>query len=180
MRRLPTAALLCLVLALVAVACGGDDEQEQQGGVEAPAARAPELPRNVEAIAAAIATDLTARPEIPKPQGDPPTRLIVEDVVAGDGLEAKAGDQVTVHYAGTSWSTGEEFDASWNTGQPLAFPLGQGQVIPGWDQGVAGMKPGGRRLLVIPPELGYGPEGQPPVIAANETLVFVVDLRRIG
>ncbi|MGH2946346.1 MAG: FKBP-type peptidyl-prolyl cis-trans isomerase [Solirubrobacteraceae bacterium] len=100
----------------------------------------------------------------------------MEDIVEGKGRAAKAGSTVSVQYVGVSWSTGQEFDASWNSGQPFPFPLGGGQVIPGWDQGVEGMKNGGRRLLVIPPELGYGAAGSPPVIAPNETLVFVVDM----
>jgi peptidylprolyl isomerase len=87
---------------------------------------------------------------------------------------------VTVSYVGVAHSTGEEFDASWNRGEPFRFRLGSGQVIPGWDQGVAGMKVGGRRMLVIPPDLAYGEQGSPPVIAPGETLVFVVDLEKIG
>jgi peptidylprolyl isomerase len=92
----------------------------------------------------------------------------------------KAGQTATVDYVGVSFSTGQEFDASWDRGEPFPFPLGGGQVIQGWDQGVEGMKVGGRRELVIPPDLGYGPQGSPPAIAPNETLVFVIDLKKIG
>jgi peptidylprolyl isomerase len=119
------------------------------------------------------------RPQIDKPEGDIPFELGIEDIVEGDGDEATPGTKVTVHYVGVAFSTGEEFDASWNSGQPFAFPLGAGQVIPGWDRGLVGMKKGGRRMLTIPPELAYGPTGQPPVIGPNETLVFVVDLLKI-
>ncbi|MBW3659142.1 MAG: FKBP-type peptidyl-prolyl cis-trans isomerase [Actinobacteria bacterium] len=106
----------------------------------------------------------------------PPTQLVTEDLVVGDGETAEAGQTVTVHYVGKAWSTGEEFDASWNRSQPFTFDLGEGRVIAGWDQGVEGMKVGGRRKLVIPPDLGYGAAGAPGAIAPNETLVFVVDL----
>lgn len=125
-------------------------------------------------------TDVFERPTISIPAGDAPTDLQLEDIVLGDGAEATAGMQVNVDYVGVSWSTGEEFDASWNRGSHFAFGLGAGQVITGWDQGVAGMKVGGRRRITIPPVLGYGAAGAGGVIAPNETLVFVVDLRNIG
>ena len=105
-----------------------------------------------------------------------PRKLEIEDIVEGDGDEAVAGRIVEVHYVGVSWKTGKQFDASWDRGDTFKFGLGKGQVIRGWDQGVAGMKVGGRRMLIIPPDLGYGPNGSPPVIKPNETLVFVVDL----
>lgn len=116
------------------------------------------------------------KPVITIPATNAPTELVIEDLEVGTGPEAKAGQTVTVHYAGVSWSTGKEFDASWNRGQPFSFGLGQRQVISGWDQGVAGMKVGGRRKLTIPPHLGYGARGAGGVIKPNETLVFVVDL----
>jgi peptidylprolyl isomerase len=117
------------------------------------------------------------KPGVDVPSGEaPPTQLEIEDLVAGDGDEAVPGQTVEVHYVGVSWSTGEQFDASWDRGQPFTFGLGQGQVIAGWDQGVAGMKVGGRRRLTIPPALGYGDRGAGGAIAPGETLVFVVDL----
>ncbi|MGW3343696.1 FKBP-type peptidyl-prolyl cis-trans isomerase [Nonomuraea rubra] len=116
------------------------------------------------------------KPEIDFPGGEPPKDLEIEDLTVGDGAEAKPGQNVRVHYVGVSFSTGEEFDASWNRGDAFEFPLGAGRVIGGWDQGVAGMKVGGRRKLVIPPHLGYGTRGAPPRIKPNETLIFVVDL----
>ena len=116
------------------------------------------------------------KPEIDFPDFDPPTDLMVTDLTEGEGPEAAEGNTVRVHYVGVAHSTGEEFDASWNRGEPLKFRLGIGQVITGWDQGVQGMKVGGRRRLVIPPHLGYGDRGAGGVIKPGETLIFVVDL----
>jgi len=116
------------------------------------------------------------KPEIDFPEGEPPTDLQITDVSVGDGEEAKAGHTVSAHYVGVAFSTGEEFDSSWNRGQPLDFPLGAGMVIQGWDQGIQGMKVGGRRKLVIPPHLGYGDRGAGGAIKGGETLIFVVDL----
>ena len=116
------------------------------------------------------------KPEIDFPDFDPPADLVVTDLVTGEGDEAAAGSTVSVHYVGVAHSTGEEFDASYNRGTPLQFRLGVGQVIAGWDQGVSGMKVGGRRQLVIPPHLGYGDRGAGGVIKPGETLIFVVDL----
>ena len=116
------------------------------------------------------------RPEIDRPEGDIPFELGVDDIVVGDGDEATKGKKVSVHYVGVSFSTGEEFDASWNRGQPFEFKLGQGQVIPGWDAGVEGMKVGGRRKLTIPSAMAYGARGAGGAIKPHEPLVFVVDL----
>src|ERR1041384_6414842 len=120
------------------------------------------------------------KPEIDFFDPEPPTDLVVTDITEGDGAEASAGQTVKVHYVGVAHSSGEEFDASYNRGEPLQFRLGIGQVIPGWDQGVQGMKVGGRRQLVIPPHLGYGDRGAGGVIKPGETLVFVVDLLAVG
>jgi peptidylprolyl isomerase len=116
------------------------------------------------------------KPEIDFPDSPPPTDLEVTDLSLGDGKEATSGSTVVVHYVGVAHSSGEEFDASYNRGEPLSFRLGVGQVIAGWDQGVTGMKVGGRRKLVIPPHLGYGDRGAGGVIKPGETLIFVVDL----
>jgi peptidylprolyl isomerase len=116
------------------------------------------------------------KPEVDFPEGPPPKDLEVADIWEGDGAEAAAGNNVTVHYVGVSHSSGEEFDSSWNRNSPFQFPLGKGRVIKGWDQGVAGMKVGGRRRLTIPAHLAYGDRGAPPVIKPGETLIFVVDL----
>jgi peptidylprolyl isomerase len=116
------------------------------------------------------------KPEIDFPEGEAPTELVVEDLIEGDGAEAKPGTTVSAHYVGVAHSTGEEFDSSWNRGAPLDFPLGAGRVIAGWDQGIVGMKVGGRRRLTIPAHLAYGERGAGGAIAPGETLIFVVDL----
>jgi len=120
------------------------------------------------------------KPTVTIPDGPPPTDLVIEDLEVGTGAEAVAGKPVTVHYVGVSWSSGGEFDSSWNRDELFSFPLGAGHVIQGWDQGVAGMLVGGRRRITIPPELGYGSRGAGGVIGPNETLVFVVDLFDVG
>jgi peptidylprolyl isomerase len=116
------------------------------------------------------------KPEIEFPGDTPPSELVVVDQVVGDGAEAVAGSTVLAHYVGVAHSTGEEFDASWNRGEPLRFQLGVGQVIAGWDQGLQGMRVGGRRTITIPPHLGYGDRGAGSAIKGGETLIFVVDL----
>jgi peptidylprolyl isomerase len=116
------------------------------------------------------------KPEIDFPGGEPPKDLEIKDLWEGDGEVAKAGQFVQVHYVGVAFSTGEEFDASWNRGNALEFKLGVGQVIAGWDQGVQGMKVGGRRQLIIPAHLAYGDRGAGSAIAPGETLIFVCDL----
>ena len=177
MSRLPI-ALACLLLALFAASCG-DDEQEASSTPQETATATPEPAGTVDA--SAISKDLTDKPSIPKPEGTPPAELQATDLVKGKGKKAKAGDTVSVQYVGNSWSTGAQFDASWDRGgEPFEFPLGAGQVIPGWDEGVAGMKAGGRRLLVIPPDLAYGDQSPSPDIGPNETLIFVVDLEKIS
>jgi peptidylprolyl isomerase len=145
-------AVLVVVVAAVLIGRSGDDD----GGADL--------------------TDTSVKPVIEVPDEPAPTELVTEDIVTGDGAAAKAGDQLTVQYVGVDYETGEQFDASWDTGQPLPFELGAGNVIPGWDEGIEGMKVGGRRQLTIPPELAYGPQGQPPDIGPDATLVFVVDL----
>jgi len=121
------------------------------------------------------------KPKVTVKKGTPPPKeLLTNDLVEGTGEEAKSGDEVSVQYVGVDYKTGKEFDSSWSRGEPFPFTLGKGEVIPGWDQGVAGMKVGGRRELIIPPELAYGPAGQPPAIGPNETLVFVIDLEAVN
>ncbi len=178
MRRL--VPLLALLAVLALAACGSDDDDD--GGASASSQDGGEQADTTESTPAAPGDgleDTSVKPEIPKPVGSPPRKLEKVDIVKGKGPAAKAGDTVVVHYAGVSFSTGEEFDASWNAGQPFSFPLGGGAVIPGWDEGVAGMRKGGRRQLTIPPELAYGAQGSPPVIGPNETLVFVIDMLEI-
>jgi peptidylprolyl isomerase len=176
--------LLCLisvglVAALAAVGCGGGDDQ---GGSDPAADSGQESAATTEpspAAAAEALEDTSVQPEIPRPTGSPPRRLVKEDIVRGRGPAAKPGDHVTVHYVAMIFSTGEEFDASWSIGRPYPFPLGGGQVIEGWDRGIVGMRKGGRRKLTIPPELAYGASGSAPEIGPNETLVYVIDLLRI-
>jgi peptidylprolyl isomerase len=122
-----------------------------------------------------VAGDLGSKPEITLPDGPPPDELVVVDLVDGDGAEAPAGSTVTCHYVGVSWTNdGRQFDSSWDRGQTLSFGLHQ--VIAGWTQGIPGMKVGGRRMLVIPPHMGYGSQSPTPAIAEDDTLVFVIDL----
>ena len=117
------------------------------------------------------------KPQVDVPANQPPSyQLELEDITVGEGEEAVSGRNVEVHYVGVSWATGKQFDASWDRGNTFKFGLGQGQVIPGWDQGVQGMKVGGRRRITVPPDLAYGKRGAGGVIGPDETLVFVVDL----
>jgi peptidylprolyl isomerase len=168
-------ALLAVVALLGLAACGDDDDGEASppppAAEEQTETSEPSPAEQREAL-----EDTSTKPEIPRPTGSPPRTLQKEDIVRGKGPAAKPGDTVAVHYAGVTFSTGEEFDASWNSGQPFTFPLGGGRVIEGWDRGIVGMKAGGRRMLTIPPELAYGAQGFPPAIGPNETLVFVVDM----
>lgn len=114
------------------------------------------------------------------PSGQPPTQLITHDLIVGSGASPQTGQKITVQYVGYAYSSGKQFDASWDRGQPLSFQFGVGQVIPGWDQGLAGIKVGGRRELIIPPSLAYGAQSPGAGIASNDTLVFVVDLLSVG
>jgi peptidylprolyl isomerase len=143
-----------IIAVIVVVATGGDDNGSSSSS----------------------SVDTSTKPTVEVPDGPPPTTLQIDDIVVGDGAEAKAGDTLSMQYVGVNYADGKEFDSSWSSGQPFTFQLGGGQVIPGWDQGIEGMKVGGRRQLIVPPDLGYGAQGQPPVIKPNETLVFVVDL----
>jgi len=185
-------ALTTLVLALALAACGDEPKDSRDSGASEGASQAapnpettvtestPQEPSKPASPEGKISKDLKQKPEIPKPGGTPPTKLEGEDIVEGKGKKVKKGDKVTVQYVGVSFSTGEEFDASWERPEPFEFTLGSGTVIPGWDQGLEGMKVGGRRKLTIPPELAYGQNGQPPAIGPNETLIFVIDLKKIG
>lgn len=150
------AGLLVAIVAVVLITRGGD-ESDTSGEAESG-----------------------AKPTVEIPDDDPPAELVVEDLEEGDGAEAKAGDQISVDYVGVLYETGEEFDSSYDAGQPFDFQLGGGQVIPGWDEGLEGMKVGGRRQLTIPPDLAYGRQGQPPTIGPDATLVFVVDLLSVN
>lgn len=158
-------------LALVAIAgCGSSSSSSSEETT---------APKEAETTTSKEATKKKTKPKVTVPKGAPPKKLEVKDLEEGSGATAKSGDRVSVNYVGVNYKTGKEFDASWDRGEPFTFTLGAGEVIPGWDQGVAGMKVGGRRELIIPPSLGYGSAGAPPAIPPNETLVFVVDLEAI-
>ena len=129
----------------------------------------------------AVSTGKTGtKPAVTVPSGPAPTTLQKQDLIVGTGAEAVAGKKVSVQYVGVHYTNGKQFDASWDRGEPFSFTLGEGDVIKGWDQGVPGMKVGGRRQLVIPPDLAYGPGGAPPDIGPNETLIFVIDLLSVS
>jgi peptidylprolyl isomerase len=170
--------------ALAAAGCGGGSSDSSSSSSEQPATAAstpastPTARKAVDAIARHISKSLAKKPRIPAPDGTPPLKLVARDIVKGKGRPARPGEIVRVQYVGAAWSTGQEFDSSWSRNQAFTFPLGAGQVIQGWDQGVVGMRPGGRRLLVIPPDLGYGAQGAGSAIGPNETLVFVIDLEQ--
>jgi peptidylprolyl isomerase len=170
--------LVCLaavgLLTLIS-GCGGKDRSSSQPASTPPTETQATTTQTAATPAPSI-KDTSQKPVIPKPDGAVPRRLKVKDIVKGKGPGAKPGDQLTVQYVGVTFSTGEQFDASWDSGQPFSFQLGTGQVIPGWDRGLRGMRKGGRRKLTIPPRLAYGAQGSPPAIGPNETLVFVIDL----
>ncbi len=159
-------------LSLAAAGCGGDDEKEADFGSSLSDDVGSTQTQEEQPLVGAD----RAKPKIKVPAGEPPAKLQSEDLIVGKGAAAKPGQTVTVNYVGVSHSTGKQFDASFDRGEPFQFALGGGEVIPGWDQGVEGMKVGGRRKLTIPSELAYGPQGQPPDIKPNEALVFVIDL----
>jgi peptidylprolyl isomerase len=158
-------------LALVFAGCGDDDSSTTSATDETAPAKQSEAP--------AESSKEKTKPKVTVPKGAPPKQLVTKDLETGTGAEAKAGDEVTVQYVGVGYDGKKEFDSSWSRNEPFTFPLGAGAVIPGWDQGIQGMKVGGRRELVIPPDLAYGPAGSPPVIGKNETLIFVVDLEAV-
>lgn len=167
--KLSTALIaLCAVLAFAG--CGGSDSST--GSSESTGSGAAETTSESPAA--------KTKPKVTVPTGAPPKKLEVKELEEGSGAEAKSGDEVTVQYVGVNYKNGKEFDSSWSRNEPFSFTLGAGEVIPGWDQGVEGMKVGGRRELIIPPELAYGETGAPPAIGPNETLVFVIDLLKIG
>ena len=155
--------LILIGLTVFVAACGTDSSSE-----------------TAEATETSSDQDTGTKPVIEVPDGDPPVELLIEDLVVGDGDEAVAGAIIDVDYVGVSWSNGQEFDASWERGAPFSFPLAAGQVIAGWDEGVQGMRVGGRRQITIPPEMAYGSAGAGGLIGPDETLIFVVDLRAVN
>ena len=190
----PVRPRLLAVLALVAAAllasgCGDDDggsattaTTETQATTQATTPAEPEAPRARKVEPSAGEADIDSKPKVPRGKGDPPEELVVQDLIVGDGKRARSGDTVSVRYVGVLFENGKEFDSSWKNGgrQTFQFPLGGGQVIPGWDQGILGMREGGRRKLLIPSELAYGAQGFPPDIPPNAALIFDVDLVETG
>jgi peptidylprolyl isomerase len=187
-RSISVAAVL--VLGLAAAGCGSSTSES---AADKSAAKAESEAKNQKPIpepkpiAAETATptpgesDINSKPKVPKGSGAAPTALKAETLIAGNGAAIKSGQQATVNYVGVLFKTGKEFDTSWGKGkQPFQFALGSGQVIPGWDQGVVGMKVGERRRLTIPADLAYGAQGSPPKIGPNEPLIFDIDLKKIG
>jgi len=169
--KLPIALIaLCAVLAFAG--CGSSSDSST-GLSESTGA-------TTESTSPEAAGGEKTKPKVTVPTGAPPKKLEVKELEEGSGAEAKAGDKVTVQYVGVNYKNGKEFDSSWSRNEPFPFTLGAGEVIPGWDQGVEGMKVGGRRELIIPPELAYGEAGAPPAIGPNETLVFVIDLLEVS
>jgi peptidylprolyl isomerase len=167
-------ALLALLAATALAACGGDGGDKPSAQTTERKSATTEEPSP--AAQREALKETSTKPVIPKPSGSPPRKLVKEDLVKGKGPAAKKGDTVTVNYVGVAFSTGEEFDASWDRGQPFDVALGgRPRVIEGWEKGLVGMRRGGRRMLTVPPELAYGTEGYPPAIGPNETLIFVVD-----
>jgi peptidylprolyl isomerase len=182
-------ALVLAAFVLVAAGCGDDDSGSATDGVTAATqtteepAQETQAPKARKVKPSSGEADIDRKPDVPEGKGDPPTQLVVQDLIVGKGKRAKAGDMVAVRYVGVLFENGKEFDASWDgnrPGQPFEFPLGAGQVIPGWDQGVVGMREGGRRKLIIPPELAYGAQGFPPDIPPNAALIFDIDLEQAG
>ncbi len=159
---------VCAVLAIAGCGSSSDSSSSTSSGETSTAAKS--------AASTASQTDTKVKPKVTVPSEPAPKKLTEKEIVKGTGAEAKSGDEVTVQYVGVGYESEEEFDSSWSRNEPFSFTLGAGEVIPGWDQGVAGMKVGGRRELIIPAELAYGPAGSPPAIGPNETLIFVIDL----
>jgi len=193
MSRVRVIALPALMATALALAgCGSSAQEsaadkfartaESQAKNQTPVATtAEQAPTATKVTPSAGEADLSKKPKIPKSTGPAPKQLKVEDLVVGKGPAAKNGDKLSVQYVGVLYDNNKQFDASWDRGkQPLQVTLGAGQVIPGWEQGLVGMKVGGRRRLTIPPDQAYGAQGQPPSIPGNATLVFDIDLKKIG
>ena len=193
--RLPTAAVL-VSLALLAAACGGGNgkssaavqgaTQTQTQATQPSPTTTPSAPKATKArrvTPTAGEASINTKPKVPKGKGNPATKLVAEDLIAGKGKKAAPGMTVAVRYVGVLFKNGKEFDASWKGGRPgrlFEFILGGGQVIQGWDQGVVGMRVGGRRKLIIPSALGYGARGYPPAIPPDAALIFDIDLNKVS
>jgi peptidylprolyl isomerase len=180
-RQRRTQTLLAAAVAAVAIAgCGSTKTSPIPSGAGAsaptPTATTPTASTTATTTTAATTGPLAHKPTVAKGTGAPPKTLVTHDLIVGKGPAAKAGQTLNVQYVGVLFKSGKQFDASWDRGQPFSFPLGQGQVIPGWDHGLVGMHVGGRRQLVIPAALAYGAAGSPPTIPPNSALIFDIDL----
>ncbi len=177
---MPTKPLRFLAFALVTASLAGlvacDDDDDTAAGDASDASISVLASTDTSSPATQPVADPTVKPVIEAKTGEPPAELAITDLITGTGAEAVAGSTVEVHYVGAHFATGEQFDASWDSGSTFPVVLGTGRVIPGWEQGLVGMLVGGRRELIIPPDLAYGAAGRPPVIQPDETLVFVIDL----
>lgn len=183
MKRLLLIFVACAALALAG--CGGSSDGSSTGSSESTETTESTAATTESSTAAKKAKPAKAKkaksaektkPKVTVPKGPPPKKLEIKEIEKGSGNSAETADEVTVQYVGVGYESGEEFDSSWSRNEPFTFTLGAGQVIPGWDQGVKGMQVGGRRELIIPPNLAYGSAGSPPAIGPNETLIFVIDL----
>lgn len=180
MTRVRTWSLVLVTAAgLGLAACSSSSSSSTTTAPASSTSSAPTTPLATVSDPSATGT-IGTEPTITVPPGAPPTQLESKDLIVGSGPAAKAGDKVSVQYVGVAYSSGKVFDSSWSRGQPFQFSLGEGQVIPGWDQGVVGMQVGGRRELIIPPSLAYGAQSPGAGIAANDTLIFIVDLVKIN
>jgi peptidylprolyl isomerase len=164
-------SLIALCAVLVFAGCGGGSDSSSESS---------ESSGSTSSETTSESSAEKTKPKVTVPTGAPPKKLEIKELEEGSGAEAKSGDEVTVQYVGVDYKNGREFDSSWSRNEPYPFTLGAGAVIPGWDQGIEGMKVGGRRELIIPPELAYGEAGYPPAIGPNETLVFVIDLLEVN
>lgn len=176
MKRL--ALILVACLALVVAGCGSSDDSSSSSESTATSTESSEKSpaESSEGAEKQSSGAEKTKPKVTVPSGPPPKQLEIKEIEKGSGKAAKAGNEVLVQYVGVGYESEEEFDSSWSRNEPFPLTLGAGGVIPGWEQGIEGMKVGGRRELIIPPNLAYGAQGSPPVIGPNETLIFVIDL----
>ncbi|HEX4465301.1 MAG TPA: FKBP-type peptidyl-prolyl cis-trans isomerase [Solirubrobacterales bacterium] len=176
MKRL--ALLLVACLALIVAGCGSSDDSSSSSESTATSTESSEKSpaESGESAEKQSSGGEKTKPKVTVPSGPPPKQLEIKEIEKGSGKAAKAGDEVLVQYVGVGYESEEEFDSSWSRNEPFPLTLGAGGVIPGWEKGIEGMKVGGRRELIIPPNLAYGAQGSPPVIGPNETLIFVIDL----
>lgn len=179
--KLPALMLaLCAALAIAVAGCGSSSDDSSSGSSESSASTESTGSAESTGSTESSSTAEKTKPKVIVPTGVSPNKFAFKEIEEGTGATAKAGDEVTVQYVGVGFDSEEEFDSSWSRSEPFTFPLGAGEVIKGWDKGVEGMKVGGRRELLIPANLAYGPAGSPPSIGPNETLIFVIDLLAVS